>query len=186
MYKKALAISGPSGAGKSSIIKEFISRNKDEFAMPWSATTRPPRHNNEEYIFLSTQEFKNKIESNEFFEYNEVYNGIYYGTLKSEFEKIWARNATPIFDIDVDGALAIKEKLRDCLLLIFIEPGEVEDLYNRIRGERAEAEVKKRIERIEYELSKKNKFDEVIINKDGLLEESVKKLKEITESFLDK
>ena len=168
--KKIIVITAPSGAGKSSIVKKLLVQNK-ELAFSISCTTREKRtgeENGKDYYFISSEEFKRKIQNNEFAEHEEVYPGKFYGTLKSEIEKIWNERKVAIFDIDVKGALNLKKQFgKDCLA-IFIEPPSKESLINRLKNRATEdaKSLKVRIKRSEEELTFADKFDKKVINRD--------------------
>ena len=136
-----------------------------------SCTSRPPRgqeQNGVEYFFLTPEEFREKIQRDEFVEYEEVYTDRYYGTLKSQVEKQLEAGENVVFDVDVHGAVNIKKAYGEQALSLFIQPPSVEELRRRLtgRGTEKEEEIEKRIARAEYELSFADKFDTVIINDD--------------------
>ena len=167
---KLLIFSAPSGSGKSTIIN-WLMQEHPELNMHFSisCTSRPPRgqeQNGVEYFFLSPEEFREKIQRDEFVEYEEVYTDRYYGTLKSQVEKQLEAGENVVFDVDVHGAVNIKKAYGDRALNLFIQPPSVEELRRRLtgRGTEKEEEIEKRIARAEYELSFADKFDTVIIN----------------------
>ncbi len=168
--KKIIVITAPSGAGKSSIVRKLLVQNH-ELAFSISCTTREPRLgevNGKDYYFISTDEFKKKIANNEFAEYEEVYPGKFYGTLKSEIDRIWHNRQVAVFDIDVKGAINLKGQFgKDCLG-IFIEPPSKESLINRLKNRASEdaKSLKARIKRSEEELSFADKFDKRVLNRD--------------------
>ena len=168
--KKVVVITAPSGAGKSSIVRKLLVQNK-ELAFSISCTTREKRVGEEDgkdYHFVSVEEFKRKIANNEFVEHEEVYPGRFYGTLKSEVEKIWAHRKVAIFDIDVKGAENLKKQFGKDALTIFIQPPSKESLINRLknRGSEDDKSLKARIKRSEEELAYADKFDKIVMNRD--------------------
>jgi guanylate kinase len=153
-----------------------------------SAATRAPRGNEKngvEYYFISTEEFKQKIKDQAFAEWEMVYEGKYYGTYNSEIERIWNNNQTPVLDIDVKGALHIKQMYPNQTYSIFIEPPSVDVLKTRLknRGTETEDGINTRINKAEYELSFKNHFDKVIMNDN--LENACEKAIETVSAFLN-
>ena len=169
---KLLIFSAPSGSGKSTIIN-WLMQEHPELNMHFSisCTSRAPRgqeQNGVEYFFLTPEEFREKIQNDEFVEYEEVYTDRYYGTLKSQVEKQLAAGENVVFDVDVHGAMNIKKVYGDRALSLFIQPPSIEELRRRLNGrgtEQAE-EIEKRIARAEYELTYADKFDTVVINDD--------------------
>ena len=169
---KLLIFSAPSGSGKSTIIN-WLMQEHPELNMHFSVscTSRPPRgqeQNGVEYFFLTPEEFREKIQRDEFVEYEEVYQDRYYGTLKSQVEKQLEAGENVVFDVDVHGAVNIKKAYGDRALSLFIQPPSVEELRRRLtgRGTEKEEEIEKRIARAEYELTYAGRFDTVIINDD--------------------
>ena len=177
---KLIIFSAPSGAGKTTIVKHLLQQNFDlEFSI--SATSRPPRHtetHTKDYHFISEKEFQQKIKNNEFLEWEEVYKGICYGTLKSEVERIRDLGRNVIFDVDVVGGLNIKKYYGDDALAIFVQPPSVNELRTRLHNRSTETEekIEMRIEKAEHELSFANQFDVVITNDnlENALAEAVK------------
>ena len=168
MSSKIIIITAPSGAGKTTIVKKLLSE-LPQLAFSISASTRTPRENEvhgKDYYFLSTEEFHHKIEENAFAEYEMVYAGKYYGTLKSELQRIWDNHQTPLVDIDVKGALSIKEKYQQDSLSIFIEPPSLEALRVRLseRGTETQASLEERLAKARYEMSFSHEFDEIVMN----------------------
>lgn len=168
--KKVIAITAPSGAGKSSLVRKLLQQNH-ELAFSVSCTTREPRLgevNGKDYYFIPADEFRKKIANNEFAEYEEVYPGKFYGTLKSEIERIWHLRKVAIFDIDVKGAMNLKKQFGNDCLGIFIEPPSKESLINRLKARNTEDAIslKARIKRSEEELSYAGKFDKRVLNRD--------------------
>ncbi|HKL30877.1 MAG TPA: guanylate kinase [Tangfeifania sp.] len=168
MKGKLLIFSAPSGAGKTTIVKHLLQKNFDlNFSV--SATSREPRTGEtpgKDYFFLSEKEFREKIENDEFLEWEEVYKGIFYGTLKSEVERIRNSGKNVIFDVDVVGGLNIKKHYGDEALAVFVQPPSVEELKKRLRNRSTESEEKinMRIAKAEKELRYARRFDLIIIN----------------------
>lgn len=185
---RLLIFSAPSGSGKSTIIN-WLMQEHPELNMHFSisCTSRAPRgkeQNGVEYFFITPEEFRTKIENDEFVEYEEVYSDRYYGTLKSQVEKQIEAGENVVFDVDVHGAMNIKKAFGEQALSLFIQPPSIEELRSRLVGRATdEADViEQRIARAEYELSFAPKFDTVIIN-DNLetaLQDALKKIKEFT------
>ena len=185
--KKAIVISAPSGAGKTTLVKLLLEERND-LAFSVSACTRSKRDfeiDGKDYHFLSPDAFKSKLKEDAFVEWEEVYEDMFYGTLKSELDRIWADNKSVIFDIDVKGAVNIKKQLGEQVLTIFIKPPSKDELYNRLKGRGTETEetIKKRFDRSVLELSFENKFDKVIIN--DKLPIAFEELCDVVEEFLN-
>lgn len=186
MGGKLVIISAPSGAGKTTIVKHLLDSGLN-LSFSVSATTRALRGNEidgVDYFFLTVQEFKKRIENNEFVEWEEVYKDIFYGTLKSELERIWANGNHVLFDVDVNGGVNLKNKFGTDSIAIFIMPPSVEELENRLvkRGTDTLEKIKTRIEKAGNELKRSNQFDTIITNHqlDKAKEEALK----IVSSFL--
>ena len=168
MLGKLIIFSAPSGAGKTTIVRHLLSQNLNlEFSI--SATSRGMRHtetNGKDYYFLSPEEFKAKIQNDEFLEWEEVYAGTFYGTLKSEVDRIRNNGQNVIFDVDVVGGCNIKKYYGDEALAIFVQPPSVEELRARLisRSTDAPEVIEKRVAKAEYELTFADKFDVVITN----------------------
>jgi guanylate kinase len=165
---KCIIFSAPSGAGKTSIVKYLLKQDlKLEFSV--SACSRDPRVNEihgKDYYFFSVEEFKQKIEKNEFVEWEEVYKNNFYGTLKSEIERIWSKGNTVIFDVDVIGGLNLKKLFKNHALSVFVQAPSIEELEKRLRYRSTETEEKIsiRISKAKHELEKAKEFDEILIN----------------------
>lgn len=186
MKGKLIIFSAPSGAGKTTIVKHLLQQNFDlEFSI--SATSRKARHteiNAKDYYFLSDEEFQQKIATEDFLEWEEVYKGTSYGTLKSEVERIRNLGKNVIFDVDVVGGLNIKKYYGDEALAVFIQPPSVEELRNRLTGRSTETEdkIQMRIAKAEHELSFAKDFDVVIVN--DKLEKAFEDSENILSEFL--
>ena len=183
---KLIVFSAPSGAGKTTLVKHILSQfSNTSFSI--SATSRSPRGNEKDgvdYHFLSKSEFKKKINNNEFIEYEEVYGGVHYGTLKSEIGNIWTNNEVALFDIDVVGGFNIKKMYPTNTLSIFVMPPSIDTLRKRLisRGDISDNEINRRIKKAELELDFASKFDKIIINSD--LEESKKIASDLVNEFI--
>ncbi len=185
--RKIIIITAPSGAGKTSIT-HFLLNKYDQLAFSVSATTRPPRQeerNGEDYYFLTPEDFRQKIRNNEFAEWEMVYEGKYYGTLKSGLERIWNNGQVPVLDIDVKGAIHVKQQFPRMTLSIFIEPPSLEELERRLRtrGTESAETLQARVNKASYEISFKHHFDRIIVNDD--LGKACKQADDIIKSFLD-
>ncbi len=168
--RKLVVITAPSGSGKSSIVKKLLQHNPS-LSFSVSCTTREKRSGEVEghhYYFISTDDFKQKVNDGKFVEYEEVYAGKFYGTLKTEVERIWNTRKVVVFDIDVKGALNLKKQFGNDCLTIFISPPSKESLINRLRNRGTEnaSSLKARIHRSEEELTYADKFDTQVVNHD--------------------
>ncbi|MCD7913934.1 MAG: guanylate kinase [Tannerellaceae bacterium] len=170
MAGRLIIFSAPSGSGKSTIVNYLLTQNLDiRFSI--SATSRPPRGTEQhgvEYYFLTPEEFRTRIEAGHFLEYEEVYPDRYYGTLKSEVERILNEGQHVIFDVDVVGGCNIKNYYGDQALSIFIQPPGIEELRRRLTGRGTDAPevIESRIAKAEFELGFASRFDVVIVNDD--------------------
>lgn len=168
IHQKILIITAPSGAGKTSITK-YLMKVFPVLEFSVSAATREQRDNEVDgidYYFMSQEEFKEKIHNKDFAEWEMVYEGKYYGTLKSELKRIWGQNKVPILDIDVKGAIHIQQQYPENTLSIFIEPPSVKELKNRLesRGTESAESIDARVNKAAYELSFKEHFNKAIVN----------------------
>jgi guanylate kinase len=187
IYPKLIIFTAPSGAGKTTIVKSLL-KSIPNLYFSISACTRDQRYgevNGLDYYFLSARDFKNKIESGDFIEWEEVYDNQYYGTLKSEVERLLNEDKNVIFDIDVRGAINIKKYYGEKALTIFIKPPSPEILIARLKNRKTEDEesLRKRINRAKDELLQENKFDLTIVNDD--LETAIEKAEEIVKRFIE-
>jgi guanylate kinase len=188
MEGKLVIISAPSGAGKTTIVKHLLDSGLS-LSFSVSATTRPLRGNEKDgkdYFFLSVPEFKKRVGNNEFVEWEEVYKGLFYGTLQSELERIWDKGNHVLFDVDVRGGINLKKKFGTRSIAIFIMPPSVEELENRLvkRGTDAPEKIRMRIEKAKDELELADQFDFVIVN--NQLDEAKDYTLKIVTSFLGK
>ena len=186
MRGKLIIFSAPSGSGKTTIVKHLLNKNFNlEFSI--SATSRPRRDNEvdgKDYYFISADDFRKKIGANEFLEWEEVYPDRFYGTLKSEVERIRNNGKNVIFDVDVVGGSNIKLYYGDEALSVFVQPPSVAELEKRLKARSTDSEevIKTRIEKAEYELTFAPRFDAIIVN--DQLDEALKKAEEILQKFL--
>ncbi len=186
VYHKILIITAPSGAGKTSITRNLMQRFP-QLAFSISAATRTPRPNERDgvdYYFLDEAIFQEKIKEKAFAEWEMVYEGKYYGTLKSELERIWSNGQVPVLDIDVKGAIHVQKQYPINTLSIFIEPPTVDELKKRLmsRGTETAETLAARVNKASYEISFKIHFDEVIINDD--LERACADAENLVQDFL--
>lgn len=185
MENKVMVFSAPSGAGKTTIVTHLLKTfNKLEFSV--SATSRAPRGqevDGKDYYFLSVKEFKKRIKNNEFVEYEEVYPGSFYGTLKSEVERIWAKGNVIMFDVDVKGGVSIKKIFGEKAFTVFIMPPSLEVMEKRLRarGTDSEEAIKTRVAKAAEEMTYAAKFDAVLVN--DVLEESFEKAERLVNLF---
>lgn len=186
IHQKILIITAPSGAGKTSITRHLMKVFPVlEFSV--SAATRNARGTEKEgvdYYFMDVQDFKQKIQNKEFAEWEMVYEGKYYGTLKSELKRIWALNKIPVLDIDVKGAIHIQQQYPENTLSLFIEPPSVDELKNRLqsRGTETAESLAARINKASYELSFKDQFNKVVVNDE--LQHACSEAEKIVNEFL--
>jgi guanylate kinase len=183
---KLIVISAPSGAGKTSIVHQLL-KDIPELSFSVSASSRERRENEvhgKDYYFLGEEGFHKRIKEGAFLEWEQVYENQYYGTLKSEIERIWSEGKTVIFDIDVVGGLNIKKQYPKECLSIFIMPPSLEVLAERLiaRGSESDESVKKRLDKAEEEISKNGQFDTIILNDD--FEIACEQTKEIITNFI--
>ena len=185
---KLLLFCGPSGSGKTTIVHHLLQTDpRIKFSV--SATTRAKRFNEVngvDYFFISVDEFKSRIEKDEFVEWEQVYPGGYYGTLKKEIEKVWSEGKIPVFDVDVEGGLKIKSIYGESLLAVFVRPPSVEELHKRLQARNSETpeSYKTRIAKSEHELSFAFQFDRIIVN--DQLEFALKEARLLVNDFIEK
>jgi guanylate kinase len=167
-FNKIIVITAPSGAGKTSITRHLL-KTFPRLTFSISAATRQPRSYEKDgvdYYFLSEEDFKQKIHTNEFIEWEMVYEGKYYGTLKTELKRIWNEGKVPLLDIDVKGAIHVKQQYPESLLTIFIEPPSIAELKRRLesRGTETAESLQARVNKAAYEISFKDQFHKSIMN----------------------
>ena len=184
---KIIIITAPSGAGKTSIT-HYLLKKFPQLAFSVSAATRPRRKHEvdgKDYYFLSQEDFDQKIKHNEFVEWEMVYEGKSYGTLKSELQRIWDNNQVPVLDIDVKGAIHVQGQYSGTVLSIFVEPPSVDELKRRLssRGTETEESLQTRVNKASYEISFKHRFDKIILNDD--LNKACLKAEEVISEFLN-
>lgn len=185
-HKKVIILTAPSGAGKSTITK-YLLANYPHLGFSISATTRKPRGTEKdgiEYHFLSTKAFEAHIDQNDFLEYEMVYEGLYYGTLKSELERLWESGKTPVLDIDVKGALKVQNVLGANCLSIFIMPPSVEVLKERLQSRQTESAeaIQTRIDKAAYEMEFSKAFKAIVKNE--VLEVACTDVAKLIENFI--
>ncbi|MFK8043915.1 MAG: guanylate kinase [Crocinitomicaceae bacterium] len=184
---KCIIFSAPSGAGKTTIVR-YLLRQVDSLTFSISAASRQPRgreQNGVDYHFFSVEEFKARIENNEFIEWEEVYSNNFYGTLKSEVLKAWENGKTVLFDVDAIGGMNLKTIFGDRAKSIFIQPPSLFVLEQRLKNRRTETDeqIKMRLDKANEELSHANEFDYVLLNDN--LETACTEVKEVVNQFLE-
>jgi len=189
MAGKAIIFSAPSGSGKTTIVKHLL-ENNPELGFSISASTRDKRGRKEQdgkdYYFLSPEEFKLKIDNDEFIEWEEVYEGNYYGTLKSEIQRIWDEGKDVIFDVDVKGGLALKKYFGKNALSVFVKVPSIAILEQRLvgRGTESHASLSQRLFKAKFEMTFADKFDVVLVNEN--LEKSLAEAQRLYNDFKSK
>lgn len=189
MAGKALIFSAPSGSGKTTIVKHLLENNKD-LGFSISASTRDRRGRTEtdgkDYYFLTPEDFKRKIDQGEFIEWEEVYAGNFYGTLKTEIDRIWKDGRNVIFDVDVKGGINLKKYFGEKALAIFVKVPSLEILKERLteRGTETEESLSRRLFKAKFEMSFADKFDVVLVNED--LNTSLREAQELYDQFKDR
>ncbi|UTA67519.1 MULTISPECIES: guanylate kinase [Emticicia] len=187
MKGKAIIFCAPSGSGKTTIVKHLLDKYAN-LGFSISACTRDKRGRNEEngkdYYFLTIHDFKEKIDNEAFIEWEEVYPGAYYGTLKSEIERMWAEGKNVIFDVDVKGGLNLKKYFGDNALAIYVKVPSMEELEKRLRnrGTDSEDSISRRLYKMKFEMEFQSRFDVILLNDD--IETSWQKAEELYESFV--
>ncbi len=181
---KLMIFSAPSGSGKSTLVQFLMSQNPN-LAFSISCTSRAPRgteKNGVEYYFLSPDEFRQHIANNDFLEYEEVYTDKFYGTLKSEVERLSEAGKTVLFDVDVKGGINIKKYYGDRALSVFVQPPSIEELSRRLHGRGTDTEevIQTRLDKAAYELTFASQFDKIVVN-DNLDEAKAEVLKLMTD-----
>lgn len=186
---KLIVFSAPSGSGKTTIVRHLLNQPELNLEFSISATSREKRGkeiHGKDYYYLSLKEFKNKIKNDEFLEWEEVYRDNFYGTLKSEVERIWAKGKHVIFDIDVSGGLRIKRKFPEQTLAIFVKPPDLNELVRRLkeRGEESPEKISMRVAKAPAELATAPLFDEIVVNSN--LDEALKNAYHLVSDFINK
>ena len=184
---KLIIIAAPSGAGKTSVVRHLLQTMPDELAFSISCATREPRlheKNEVDYYFISVDEFKDRINRREFVEWEMVYTGKYYGTLKSELKRIWQMDKSPLLDVDVKGGINVQEQFPATSLSLFIEPPSIAELEKRLtaRGTESPESIRSRISKASYEMTFKDRFDHIVIN--DKLEQACKEAEKLVRQFL--
>ena len=184
---KCIVITAPSGAGKTTVVQHLLQKWPDQLGFSISATNRPKRNyeiHGRDYYFLSTEEFLQKVQNGEFVEYEEVYKDRFYGTLRSELERLWSANKTIVFDIDVQGALKIRKNLNAECMTIFIKPPNESVLIDRLKQRKTESpqDLQVRVDKMRNELSYENCFDKILVN--DILEVTLTDAELMVEEFL--
>lgn len=187
MAGKIIIVSAPSGCGKSTVIKALLERGDLDLRFSISATSRPPRgeeRHGVHYYFLTEEEFRRRIERDEFVEYEEVYAGRFYGTLKSEIDRIVSENHNVILDIDVKGAMNVKRIYGDEALALFIMPPSIDELRRRLEGRGTDAPevIDERVAKAAYELEFAPRFDATVVNDN--LGEAVEAVHQVIAGFI--
>ena len=183
---KVIIFSAPSGAGKTTIVRSLL-KSISALSFSISACSREPRPNEingKDYFFIGVEGFRERIKKDDFLEWEEVYTDHYYGTLNSELIRIWSESKTVVFDVDVEGGITIKKKLKEAALSIFIMPPSIEELEKRLRSRKTETEEKimQRISKAALEMSQSNAFDIVIENDN--LEKAIGEARVLVEKFI--
>lgn len=184
---KLIVFSAPSGSGKTTIVRHLLSHPELNLAFSVSATSRPRRpkeKQGEHYYFISISEFKKHIKNGDFLEWEEVYRDNFYGTLKTEVERLWAEGKNVIFDIDVAGGLRIKRKFPDRTLAVFVKPPSVDELKIRLKKRSTESDdkINMRIAKASVELATAPQFDKIVLNRD--LDTALKESYDLVADFL--
>lgn len=187
MQGKVIVVSAPSGAGKTSIVR-YLLQEVPELRFSISATTRKKRdyeQDGKDYYFISPEQFREQLAQDAFLEWQEVYTDQYYGSLKSEVQRIWDNQQVVIFDVDVLGGLNIKNFYQEHALSVFIKPPSMQELRSRLicRGTETEETLKKRLDKAEYELSFAPQFDRVVLN--DTLEVAQQEMVDLVKGFLN-
>jgi len=184
---KLIIFSAPSGSGKTTIVRHLLKKFPGILAFSVSASTRERRDHEidgKDYYFLAKKDFRERIANNEFAEWEEVYAGNYYGTFKTEIERLWAEGKQVLFDVDVKGGLKLKEIYREKALAIFVKVSSEKEIIRRLseRGTETEKSLETRLGKVRYELSFEDKFDITLVNDD--LDETLTKAEEIVMEFI--
>ncbi|WP_353722663.1 guanylate kinase [Dyadobacter sp. 676] len=187
MKGKLIIFSAPSGSGKTTIVRHLLTKYTQQLAFSVSACTRPRRDyevDGRDYYFLTLQDFRQKIADQQFAEWEEVYAGNYYGTLKSEIQRLWDEGKHVLFDVDVKGGLKLKEAYGDAALAIFVKVTSDEEIQRRLSGRGTETPetLATRLAKVRYEQSFEHEFDEVLVNDE--LNETLAKAEQLVQAFI--
>jgi len=186
-HHKVVVFSAPSGSGKTTIVRHLLQKFP-QLGFSISACTRDKRGRSEEngkdYYFLTPEDFRTRIDNNEFVEWEEVYEGAFYGTLKSEVERIWDSGRSVIFDVDVKGGISLKDFYKERALTIFVKVPSIESLRERLKGRGTETEdsLSRRLFKVQFEMGFQDHFDVVLLNDN--LEDTLKEAEKIVSDFL--
>lgn len=185
--EKLIIFSAPSGSGKTTIVHHLVSLEDLKLEFSVSACTRKKRAgeiDGKDYYFLSVDHFRMKIDENEFIEWEEVYKNLYYGTLKSELERIWDNSKNVVFDVDVMGGLNLKRQFGKKALSVFVKPPSIEELQKRLeaRGTDTPDKIKGRMAKAKFEMKYADKFDQILVNDD--LDNALKEAEHLVRKFL--
>jgi len=184
---KLIIFSAPSGSGKTTIVRHLLNKYTQQLAFSVSACTRPRRDyeiDGKDYYFLTLQDFRQKIADQQFAEWEEVYAGNYYGTLKAEIQRLWDQGKHVLFDVDVKGGLKLKEAYGDAALAVFVKVTSDEEIKRRLSGRGTETEetLATRLAKVRYEQSFEHEFDVVLVNDE--LNETLAKAEELVQEFI--
>jgi guanylate kinase len=186
--QKLIVFSAPSGSGKTTIVKHLI-KKFPILGFSISACTRDKRgrieENGKDYYFLTPDDFRQRVENHEFVEWEEVYEGAFYGTLKSEIDRIWSQGKVVIFDVDVKGGLSLKEYYQEKALTVFVKVPTIEDLKSRLvgRGTDSEDSISRRLFKVKFEMGFQDQFDVILVNDN--LETTLLAAEKLVQDFLD-
>ena len=183
---KLIVFSAPSGSGKTTIVRHLLAQDELNLGFSISATSRPARGkevHGQDYYFISPEEFRDHIDKDDFVEWEEVYSNNFYGTLKSEVERIWKEGKNVIFDIDVVGGLRVKEKFPERTLAVFVKTPSLEEMERRLRSRKTDTEekIRERVAKAEKEMGFAPRFDVVLVNDD--LEKAKREAVELVRNF---
>lgn len=187
--EKLIIFSAPSGSGKTTVVQHLLKEMKGDLGFSVSATTRkkrPTETEGKDYYFFEEDDFRQKLANNEFLEYEEVYKGLFYGTLFSEVKRVWSEGKAIVFDVDVQGGLNIKKQFGNKALAVFLRPPSIDVLLERLRKRDTEVEhhLQERIDKAKFELDFEKQFDVVIVNDD--LKLALAEAERVVMEFLEK
>lgn len=186
--EKLVVFSAPSGSGKTTIVRHLVKKFPN-LGFSISACTRDKRgrmeENGKDYYFLTPEDFRKRIENHEFVEWEEVYEGAFYGTLKSEIDRIWSLNKVAIFDVDVKGGLSLKDYYKEKALTVFVKVPSIEALKDRLtgRGTDSEDSISRRLFKVQFEMGFQDQFDVILVNDD--LEKTLEKAEKLVSDFIN-